>query len=103
MIVYHIRVNFLGTLFSVFLCYYAEFLFCIPLIRILSKDIHDIFSFLQMQPPENWNGGVGFVSKEMIQSHCPAPADDIQVILSLGVFFPSRFTTGLIAWVECFW
>ena len=56
-----------------------------------------------MQPPENWNGGVGFVSKEMIQSHCPAPADDIQVILSLGVFFPSRFTTGLIAWVECFW
>ncbi|KAL5657188.1 hypothetical protein ACJX0J_030351, partial [Zea mays] len=30
------------------------------------------------QPPENWNGGVGFVSKEMIQSHCPAPAEDIQ-------------------------
>ncbi|KAL5656648.1 hypothetical protein ACJX0J_035967, partial [Zea mays] len=32
------------------------------------------------QPPENWNGngGVGFVSKEMIQSHCPAPAKDIK-------------------------
>ncbi|XXG41127.1 hypothetical protein AAC387_Pa01g1664 [Persea americana] len=35
------------------------------------------------QPPEVWNGGVGFVSKEMIQTHCPAPAGDIQ-ILSCG-------------------
>ncbi|KAK1319538.1 NADH--cytochrome b5 reductase 1 [Acorus calamus] len=32
------------------------------------------------QPPEGWNGGVGFVSKEMIQAHCPAPSADIQVI-----------------------
>ena len=31
------------------------------------------------QPPEVWHGGVGFVSKEMIQTHCPAPASDIQV------------------------
>ena len=40
-----------------------------------------------MQPPENWNGGVGFVSKEMIQSHCPAPAEDIQVNLESYCFF----------------
>ncbi|KAF3783090.1 NADH--cytochrome b5 reductase 1 [Nymphaea thermarum] len=32
------------------------------------------------QPPETWNGGVGFVSKEMIESHCPAPAADIQIL-----------------------
>lgn len=32
------------------------------------------------QPPEIWDGGVGFVSKEMIQTHCPAPASDIQVL-----------------------
>ncbi|CAI9754773.1 unnamed protein product [Fraxinus pennsylvanica] len=32
------------------------------------------------QPPEVWNGGVGFVSKEMIQTHCPAPATDIQIL-----------------------
>ncbi|XP_022154484.1 NADH--cytochrome b5 reductase 1-like isoform X2 [Momordica charantia] len=32
------------------------------------------------QPPEVWDGGVGFVSKEMIQAHCPAPASDIQVL-----------------------
>ncbi|KAL5763610.1 hypothetical protein ACOSP7_015961 [Xanthoceras sorbifolium] len=32
------------------------------------------------QPPEGWNGGIGFVSKEMIQTHCPAPAPDIQIL-----------------------
>lgn len=31
------------------------------------------------QPPEIWEGGVGFVSKEMIQAHLPPPASDIQV------------------------
>jgi hypothetical protein len=45
--------------------------------------------FLHMQPPENWNGGVGFVSKEMIQSHCPAPAEDIQV--NLECFFSVHY------------
>ncbi|KAJ0021652.1 hypothetical protein Pint_31555 [Pistacia integerrima] len=33
-----------------------------------------------LQPPEEWNGGVGFVSKEIIQSNCPAPAPDIQIL-----------------------
>uniref|UniRef100_M4E4D3 cytochrome-b5 reductase n=1 Tax=Brassica campestris TaxID=3711 RepID=M4E4D3_BRACM len=32
------------------------------------------------QPPETWDGGVGFVSKDMIQAHCPAPASDSQVL-----------------------
>ncbi|XP_044499209.1 NADH--cytochrome b5 reductase 1-like [Mangifera indica] len=32
------------------------------------------------QPPESWDGGVGFVSMEMIQIHCPAPAADIQIL-----------------------
>ncbi|CAI9283220.1 unnamed protein product [Lactuca saligna] len=32
------------------------------------------------QPPEEWTGGVGFVSKEMIQAHCPAPAPDIKIL-----------------------
>ncbi|XP_077211150.1 NADH--cytochrome b5 reductase 1-like isoform X1 [Tasmannia lanceolata] len=32
------------------------------------------------QPPEVWNGGIGFISKEMIQTHCPAPAPDIQIL-----------------------
>ncbi|KAL0008236.1 hypothetical protein SO802_009738 [Lithocarpus litseifolius] len=32
------------------------------------------------QPPFAWNGGIGFISKEIIQSHCPAPASDIQIL-----------------------
>ncbi|GMY23543.1 NADH--cytochrome b5 reductase 1-like [Fagus crenata] len=32
------------------------------------------------QPPVGWNGGTGVISKEMIQSHCPAPAPDIQIL-----------------------
>ncbi|CAM8883836.1 unnamed protein product [Rhodiola kirilowii] len=32
------------------------------------------------QPPEIWNGGVGFVSKEMIEAHLPAPESDIQIL-----------------------
>jgi len=33
-----------------------------------------------MQPPDIWDGGVGFVSKEMIETQFPAPALDIKVI-----------------------
>ncbi|KAG2396811.1 NADH--cytochrome b5 reductase [Vigna angularis] len=32
------------------------------------------------KPPQQWNGGIGFVSKEMIKSHCPEPAKDIQIL-----------------------
>ncbi|KAI4301002.1 hypothetical protein L6164_034321 [Bauhinia variegata] len=32
------------------------------------------------QPPQVWDGGVGFVTKEMIQTHCPAPAHDIKIL-----------------------
>ncbi|KAL8260614.1 hypothetical protein R6Q59_028567 [Mikania micrantha] len=32
------------------------------------------------QPPEGWTGGVGFVSKEMIEEHLPAPAFDIKIL-----------------------
>ncbi|WCJ41555.1 NADH:cytochrome B5 reductase 1 [Euphorbia peplus] len=32
------------------------------------------------QPPEGWEGGVGFVSKEMIQTHCPPPAEDVKIL-----------------------
>ena len=35
-------------------------------------------------PPQNWTGGVGFVSQAMIKEFCPAPADDIKI---LSVFY----------------
>ncbi|XP_075492243.1 NADH--cytochrome b5 reductase 1-like [Primulina tabacum] len=48
----------------------------------LAKNYPDSFKvyYVLNQPPEEWNGGVGFVSKEMIQAHCPAPASDIQIL-----------------------
>lgn len=32
-------------------------------------------------PPEGWTGGVGFVTGDMIKQWCPAPADDIKILL----------------------
>ncbi|CAD6333451.1 unnamed protein product [Miscanthus lutarioriparius] len=48
----------------------------------MAKNYPDRFKiyYVLYQPPEVWDGGVGFVSKEMIQTHCPAPAADIQVL-----------------------
>ncbi|EYU20883.1 hypothetical protein MIMGU_mgv1a011564mg [Erythranthe guttata] len=48
----------------------------------LAKNYPDRFKiyYVLNQPPEVWNGGVGFVSKEMIQANCPAPASDIQIL-----------------------
>lgn len=31
-------------------------------------------------PPSNWAGGVGFVSKEMIKKYCPAPSPTIKIL-----------------------
>ncbi|KAH9620651.1 hypothetical protein KSS87_006372 [Heliosperma pusillum] len=38
------------------------------------------FLWITLQPPEEWKGGVGFVSKEMIKENCPSPAADIQIL-----------------------
>ncbi|KAJ9191052.1 hypothetical protein DTO164E3_8874 [Paecilomyces variotii] len=32
-------------------------------------------------PPEGWNGGVGFVTADMIKERLPAPASDIKILL----------------------
>ncbi|THU70142.1 hypothetical protein C4D60_Mb08t21920 [Musa balbisiana] len=48
----------------------------------LARNYPDRFQiyYVLNQPPDEWNGGVGFVSKEMIKDHCPAPATDIQIL-----------------------
>ncbi|MED6210219.1 NADH-cytochrome b5 reductase [Stylosanthes scabra] len=33
------------------------------------------------KPPNEWNDGVGYITKDMIQTHCPAPAKDIQILM----------------------
>ncbi|XP_047317804.1 NADH--cytochrome b5 reductase 1-like [Impatiens glandulifera] len=32
------------------------------------------------QPPEGWEGGEGFISREMIQAHIPEPGSDIKIL-----------------------
>ncbi|CAL9148305.1 unnamed protein product [Musa hybrid cultivar] len=48
----------------------------------LARNYPDRFQiyYVLNEPPDEWNGGVGFVSKEMIKAHCPAPASDIQIL-----------------------
>ncbi|KAI6676691.1 hypothetical protein NL676_037487 [Syzygium grande] len=36
--------------------------------------------YVLSQPHENWNGGIGHISKEMIRTRCPPPASDIQIL-----------------------
>ncbi|KAF7725920.1 NADH-cytochrome b5 reductase [Apophysomyces ossiformis] len=31
--------------------------------------------------PEDWSGGVGFVTNDMIREHCPSPAHDVKILL----------------------
>ncbi|XP_037496016.1 NADH--cytochrome b5 reductase 1-like [Jatropha curcas] len=36
--------------------------------------------YVLSQPPEAWDGGVGHITKEMIQIHCPPPASHVQIL-----------------------
>ncbi|KAL7234722.1 hypothetical protein ACSBR1_018219 [Camellia fascicularis] len=39
-----------------------------------------VYYVVTQAPTDAWNGGVGHVSKEMIQSHCPSPGRNIQIL-----------------------
>ena len=30
---------------------------------------------------ETWNGGIGFITEAMVREHCPAPAEDIKILI----------------------
>ncbi|KAJ2785979.1 NADH-cytochrome b5 reductase [Coemansia javaensis] len=44
---------------------------------------HDNFDvyYVLNNPPDSWEGGVGFVTRDMIQKRIPAPAPDMKVLL----------------------
>lgn len=46
---------------------------------LIPRCICELYILFVVQPPAGWEGGVGFVSKDMIKTHCPAPAGDIKV------------------------
>ena len=40
-----------------------------------------LYLVLNNPPAEDWDGGVGFVTEDMIKEHCPKPAKDIKVLM----------------------
>ncbi|KAJ3042676.1 NADH-cytochrome b5 reductase [Rhizophlyctis rosea] len=44
---------------------------------------HDNFRvhYVLNEPPSEWNGSVGFVSKELIEKVLPKPADDVKILI----------------------
>ncbi|KAI8074409.1 hypothetical protein BC940DRAFT_288167 [Gongronella butleri] len=56
---------------------------------LLKKELDDLAAkhanfevkYVLNNPPEGWTGGVGFVTKDMIQQSLPAPAQDIKILL----------------------
>ncbi|KAL1920252.1 uncharacterized protein VTP21DRAFT_1398 [Calcarisporiella thermophila] len=59
----------------------ADILLRAELDELASK--HDQFRvyYTLNEPPEGWTGGVGFISEEMIRERCPAPAEDIKILV----------------------
>lgn len=49
-------------------------------------------------PPEGWTGGVGFVTKEMIEEHLPAHAEDHKALLCGALPHLPRFPSSVRVW-----
>lgn len=54
--------------------------------------------FVLLKPPEGWTGGVGFVSKEMIEEHLPRPAFDIKVCSHRNMILEISKCAGRVAY-----
>ncbi|KAF8559256.1 ferredoxin reductase-like protein [Imleria badia] len=57
---------------------------------LLRKELDDLAAkyphrftvyYVLNNPPQDWSGGVGFVSKDQIEKHIPRPSTDIKVLL----------------------
>lgn len=44
-------------------------------------DKFTVYYVLNEEPANGWDGGVGFVTKDMISHHMPSPKDDIKVLM----------------------
>ncbi|KAF2438508.1 oxidoreductase, FAD-binding family protein [Karstenula rhodostoma CBS 690.94] len=48
---------------------------------IAAKDPKFRVHYVLNNPPENWAGGVGFVTADMIKAKLPAPASDVKILM----------------------
>lgn len=58
-------------------------------------NIH-VYHVLNTPPSESWTGGKGFVTADMIKEHCPAPANDIKILLCGPLPMVKAMTENLI-------
>lgn len=49
--------------------------------KIAKEDPNFKVYYVLNNPPENWSGGVGFVTPEMIKEHMPPPGPDMKILL----------------------
>lgn len=49
--------------------------------EIAAKDDKFRVHYVLNNPPENWTGGVGFVTADMIKAKLPAPASDVKILM----------------------
>jgi cytochrome-b5 reductase len=48
---------------------------------LVAEDTRFRVHYVLNNPPENWTGGTGFVTPDMIKSKLPAPAQDIKILI----------------------
>jgi len=49
--------------------------------KLVKEDEGFRVHYVLNNPPENWNGGVGFVTGDMIKAKLPAPASDMKILI----------------------
>jgi cytochrome-b5 reductase len=48
---------------------------------LAAKDPKFNVHYVLNNPPENWTGGTGFVTADMIKEKLPAPANDVKILI----------------------
>ncbi|KAJ2663745.1 NADH-cytochrome b5 reductase, partial [Coemansia sp. RSA 1199] len=71
-------------MFFYFICFFIFYLFFAvdeQLEHWAADHGRFVIHYVLSNSPVGWTGGVGFVSKEIIQEHLPTPADGVKVLL----------------------
>lgn len=45
------------------------------------SDQFEVYHVLNEAPNENWNQGVGFITKQVLQEQLPKPASDVKILV----------------------
>jgi len=59
----------------------ADILLMEEIDKLASKHSNFKVHYVLNNPPDNWKGGVGFVTSDMIKEYCPAYSEDAKILL----------------------